>query len=105
MAQAALDGNLSAQRLDQPADQREAQAGALLGECTEAVEDGAQPLGLDAAAGVAHRELHKVLDLFGGQQNLALRRRVANGIGEQVVQDGAHRAPVSLHKARDRHKP
>jgi hypothetical protein len=64
----------------------------------EAVEDGAQPLGLDAAAGVAHRELHKVLDLFGGQQNLALGRRVANGIGEQVVQDGAQRAPVGLHK-------
>jgi hypothetical protein len=47
--------------------------------------------------GIAHRELHKVLDLFGGQQNLSLGRRVANGIGEQVVQDGAHRAPVGLH--------
>jgi len=31
VAEAALDGNLTAQRLDEPADQREAEAGAPVG--------------------------------------------------------------------------
>ena len=70
----------------------------------EAVEDRAQPLRLNAAAGIAHAELHKILDLFGGQQNLALIRRVANRIRQQVVQNGAQRAPVGLHQRTDRHK-
>ena len=56
----------------------------------------AEAFGLDAAAGVAHGELHKVLDLLGGQQNLAVGRRVANGVGEQVVEDGTDGAAVGL---------
>ena len=36
----------------------------------------AEPLRFDAAAGVAHGELHKVLDLFGGQKDFAVVGRV-----------------------------
>ncbi len=61
VAQAAFNGDLAAQRLDQTPHQRQAEARAFFREGVEAVEDGAQPLGLNAAAGVAHRELHKVL--------------------------------------------
>ena len=39
MAQAAFDGDLAAERLDQPPHQREAQACAVVGEGIEAVED------------------------------------------------------------------
>ena len=97
MAQAAFHRDLAAQRLDQPPHQRQAEARALFREGIEAVEDGAQPLGLDAAAGVAHRELHEVLDLLGGQQDLAVLRRVANRIRKQVVEDRTQGAPVGLH--------
>ena len=40
----------------------------------------------------------KSLDLFGGQQNLAVVRRVAQRVGQQVVENGAQRAAVGLHR-------
>ena len=62
----------------------------------------AQPLRLNAAPGIAHRELHEVLDLLGSQQNLAVLRRVAHRVGQQVVENRAQRAPVGLHTRTDR---
>ena len=40
--------------------------------------------------------MNKVLDLLGGQQNLALGRRIPDRIRQQVVQDGAQCSPVGL---------
>ena len=77
MAEAALDGDLAAEGFDEAAHQGQAEAGAgFIGRGIEAVEDGGEALGLDAAAGVAHGELHEVLDLFGGEQDLRRRAGV-----------------------------
>ena len=57
---------------------------------------GAQPLRLNAASRVAHAELHKVLDLFRRQQDLAVFRRVAQRIRQQVVQNRAHCAAIGF---------
>ena len=100
MAQAAFDGNLPAELLDQAAHQRQAQARAGVRHGIEAVKDGAQPVGLDAAPGVAHRELDCLFQLFGGEQNFAVRRGIAQGIGEQVVEDPVEREGVHLDGGR-----
>ena len=93
MAQAALDGDLSAQRFDQSANEREAEAGAIR-RCVEAAEDGWQALRLNAAAGVAHQELNFVATFFSLQPNGPAIGSKAKGIADQVVEDGANGAPV-----------
>ena len=75
-AEAAFDGDLSAVRFDEAANQREAEAGAIAGSArgVEAAEDGGQALGLDAAAVVVHEELDAVLDLLGARADVSRRR-------------------------------
>ena len=84
VAQAALDGDLAAQRLDQPAHQGQAHAGSLSEPDIEAVEDALEPLGLDAAPAVAHGELHELLHLLGGQQDFAFRGGEAQRVGQRL---------------------
>ena len=97
-AEAALDGDLSTEGLDEAANQCEAESGAFAGAAggVEAAEDLWQSFRLDAAAAVANEELDAVFDLFGAEQDRAFGRRVTDGVAEQVVEDAAQGAAVGV---------
>ena len=96
VAKAALDCDLAAERFDETANESEAQARAALRERIKAIEDGSETFGFDATAGVAHGELDEVFDLFGSEEDLAILGRIAQGVGEQVVEDGAESATIGF---------
>lgn len=94
-AEAAFRGDLAAVGFHEAADEGETEAGAAVRGAAEAVKDGANAVCGDAPAGVADGELDEALALFGFQVDLAARGGVAEGVGEEIVEDGADGAAVS----------
>ena len=97
-AKTALDGDLAALGLDETAHESEAEAGAAAGGVAgEPAEDGWQAFGLDPAAVVMDEELDAVLLLGRAEADVAAFRGVAEGVGDEVIEDGAERAAVALN--------
>jgi len=93
-AEAAFRGDLPTEGFDEAADKGEAESGAAVRHGAEAVEDGAEAVCGDALAGVADGELDESLALFGGEDDFTAGGSVAEGVGEEVVEDGANGAAV-----------
>jgi len=95
VAEAALDGNLTAQRLDDLRTRREAEAGAR-SEFELKRSKTLPSLSLNAAAGIANVNFTKSFTSSAASR-ISLGECSAEHWRE-VVQNGVHGAPVGLHK-------
>ena len=94
VVEAAFNGYLSALRFDEAAHEGEAHAGAGSACAGEAVEDAGKALGFDAAAGIDDEKLYAVAQFDGFEADLAVARSVAEGVLNEIVEDGPESAAV-----------
>ncbi len=95
MIESAFDGDLPALRLDEAANEGQSHAGTR-GACSgEAVEDAGEAFGLNAAAVVHDEELHALGQLDGFEADFSAFGGVAEGVEDEIVEDGAECATVS----------
>jgi len=97
-AEAAFDGDFSALRLDQAPHQSESETGgSAVGVAGKAAEDGTQALRFYAAAVVVDEELDAILLFGSADADVATFRREAEGVGEEIIDDGAKRTAIGLN--------
>src|SRR5271156_3025552 len=92
----AFDGNLPSERFHKSAHKSQPEARPGIRAAGEASENGAEPLGFDAASIVAHEELDAILNLGGLKNNGSTFRSVAKGIHHEIVENTPHGPAIGV---------